>query len=120
MKQVSVLNQTKERLLARSAEMALSLWERCRGLLGRKNLLNGSGLILKPCQSIHTFFMAFPIDVVFADRENRVIGWQSNMRPFRISRWYRRALWALELPAGTLTPENLEKGDLLVIRGEKE
>lgn len=87
---------------------------RMRGLLGRSELHEGSGLLLRPAGSIHTGFMRFPIDAVFLDRELRVLRTVSNLGPWRAAR--RRGTRAvLELPAGTCARAGLQPGDRLVL-----
>ena len=58
-------------------------WARMWGLLGRRSLPWGEGLLLRPAASVHTFFMRFPIDVVFLDRELTVLGVTPELRPWR-------------------------------------
>jgi uncharacterized protein len=72
---------------------------RMRGLLGRKRLDVGEGILLRPAASVHTFFMRFPIDVVFLDRELSVLAVEANVPPWR-TRGRRGAKAALELAAG--------------------
>ncbi|TML60208.1 MAG: DUF192 domain-containing protein, partial [Actinobacteria bacterium] len=57
-----------------------------KGLLGRTSLPDGEGLLLKPCGSVHTFFMRFPIDVVFLDRELSVVAVSAEVAPWRTAR----------------------------------
>jgi uncharacterized membrane protein (UPF0127 family) len=70
-----------------------------RGLLGRSGLEAGEGLLLKPCGSVHTFFMRFPIDVVFLDRELSVVAVRPEVPPWRTAA-ARGAKVSLELAAG--------------------
>ena len=56
-------------------------WARMRGLLGRTELPRGEGILLRPAGSIHTFFMRFPIDVVFIDRDGTVVGVDHALNP---------------------------------------
>jgi uncharacterized protein len=70
-----------------------------RGLLGRDGLAQGEGLLIKPCGSVHTFFMRFPLDVVFLDRELSVVAVRPEVRPWRTA-GARGAKIALELAAG--------------------
>ena len=72
---------------------------RMRGLLGRRGLESGEGLLLKPAPSVHTFFMRFPIDAVFLDRDGSVLKVRSNLRPWRVA-GARGAHATLELAAG--------------------
>jgi uncharacterized membrane protein (UPF0127 family) len=81
-----------------------------KGLLGRRSLASGEGLLLKPASSVHTFFMRFAIDVVFLDRDLRVLSIAANVRPWRAAaRPGARA--ALELPAGECERRGLQTGD---------
>src|SRR5690606_9498620 len=59
-------------VLAEQATEARSYWARFRGLMLRRRLEPGGGLIIEPCSSIHMMWMRFPIDAVFYDREHRV------------------------------------------------
>jgi uncharacterized protein len=72
---------------------------RLRGLLGRRELPRGEGLLLRPSPSIHTWFMRFPIDAVFLDRELSVVGVVADLKPWRVA-GRRGARSVLELPAG--------------------
>ena len=72
---------------------------RMRGLLGKAKLEPGEGLLLRPCGSIHTFFLRFPVDVVFCDRDLRVLSVAADVRPWRV-RAQRGAKVAVELAAG--------------------
>ncbi len=72
-------------------------------------------MIIVPCQSIHSFFMAFPIDVAFVDKSWRIIDIINAMPPWRASRHYFKARAVIELPAGTLAATGTQVGDLLDI-----
>jgi uncharacterized membrane protein (UPF0127 family) len=74
-------------------------WSRMRGLLGRSELPRGEGILLRPAGSIHMFFMRFPIDAVFLDREGTVVGVEADLKPWRTAR-RKGAKSVLELPAG--------------------
>ncbi len=87
-------------VLARRVEAAHSLPRRIKGLLGRRELAPDQGLWLRPCRQVHTWFMRFPIDVLFLDRELVVVGLVRNLGPWRLSPFYFRARSALELAAG--------------------
>ena len=101
--------------LSNSVAVADSLLKRMKGLLGKKEMLNGEALWIKPCISIHTFFMKFPIDVVFLNKKNRVIATISNLQPNRIARFYLQAISVLELPAGVLKATDTRVGDEIEI-----
>ncbi len=86
---------------------------RMRGLLGRRSLAGGEGILLQPAASIHTFFMRFPIDVVFLDRERVVVGIAYELRPWRATA-ERGAHAALELASGECERRGVAIGDRLV------
>jgi uncharacterized membrane protein (UPF0127 family) len=85
---------------------------RARGLLGRAALEPGEGLLLRPASSIHMFFMRFPIDAVFLDRELAVRKVVPNLKPWRMA-GARGAKAVLELPAGACEEVGLRVGDRL-------
>jgi len=89
--------------------LAETAFARLRGLLGRSSLAPGEGLLLRPASSIHTAFMRFSIDVVFVDRENRVLKVAAEVRPWRMAAC-RGARATLELPAGEAAKHGLEPG----------
>lgn len=82
---------------------------RVRGLLGRRTLPSGEGLLLRPAGSVHTAFMKFAIDAVFLDRAQTVVKVASTLRPWRTA-GCRGAKAVLELPAGEAARRGLEPG----------
>jgi hypothetical protein len=86
---------------------------RLRGLLGRRDVGSDEGLLLVGSPSIHTTFMRFPIDVVFLDRDWKVVRIRHRLRPWRVA-WARGAVAALELPAGAAAASGVREGDVLV------
>ena len=97
-----------------SAEIALGLRERLRGLLGRPFLPQGHALVLHPCKAVHTFFMCFALDLVFLDREMTVTRTAWNVPPFRMVFGGWRATTAIEAQSGWLCAMDLRRGDRLV------
>ncbi len=108
-----VVNHTRSTVLAERARRAASFWSRFRGLMLTDDLPGGGGLVLEPCASIHMFFMRFPIDVVFTSRAGEVVGVVSAIKPWRLTRHYRGARSAIELPAGVVQASGTSVGDLL-------
>jgi uncharacterized protein len=94
-------------------EIPESAFGRMRGLLGRDGLEPSNGMLIDRAGSVHMFFMRFPIDVVFLDRDRNVVGVRHRLRPWRVA-GARRAVAALELPAGRAAAAGVEKGDRLV------
>lgn len=112
----AVVDTTTGARLADRAELAEGFLARAKGLLGREGLGEGEGLILRPCNSVHMFFMRFPIDVVFLDRRGKVVGLSWNLPPGSVSRIFPRAAQAVELPAGTVGRTGTRVGDVVEFR----
>jgi len=81
--------------------------------MGRRELRPGTGLVIQPNSSVHTFWMRFPIDVIFTDRQDVVVGLREAMPPHRPYAGARGAYRTLELPAGTITQTGTQRGDQL-------
>ena len=95
-----VTNRSRDVVLAESAEVAASSWRRMRGLLGRPALTPGQGLLIVPCQGVHTLGMGYPIDVVHLDRDGVVRKVLHAVKPWRLGPLVWRSRFVLELPAG--------------------
>lgn len=87
--------------------------QRMRGLLGRRELPEGEGILLRRAGSIHTFFMRFPIDAVFLDREQTVLRVAPELRPWRAA-GQKGARAVLELASGEAGRRGLRVGERLV------
>ena len=87
---------------------------RMRGLLGRRELPSGEGILLKPASSVHMAFMRFPIDAVFLDRDLRVVKIAADLQPWRVA-GSRGAKAVLEIPAGEASRRGVTVGDRLVV-----
>src|ERR1700686_1182556 len=106
------LHQRSGKVLAEDLESATSLIALTAGLMFRRTLEPGRGLWLYPCNGIHMMFMNFPIDAVFLDSRERV------RKVYRkLPRWYGVVWWeigaysVLELPPGSTSGMDLQKGD---------
>lgn len=86
---------------------------RMRGLLGRASLPRDTGMLIRPCQSIHMWFMRFPIDAAFLDKDLRVLKVSRNLRPWQLAVAPRGTRCVLETAAGTLAA--LHIGDRLTL-----
>lgn len=109
-----LVNERTGAIIAGEIELASDSRARNRGLLGRSGIAAGSAMIIAPCNAIHTFFMRFTIDLVFADRHGRVLKLYRSVRPWRI-RISLGAFAALELAAGSIQGADLVGGDRLSI-----
>lgn len=88
------------------------MWSRFWGLMGRRALADGQALLIDPCSSVHTMFMRFPIDVIYLDRENRVVKIADGLKPYRASLG-GGARRVLEMPLGAAAASGLAVGDQL-------
>jgi hypothetical protein len=108
-----VINETRSVELVSRLALALGPLRRLRGLLGRAPLAAEEGLLLRPCQAVHTFFMPCPIDVLFLDEGGRVVGLRSELRPWRVTPFFGDALATLELASGRVMATGTSGGDQL-------
>jgi len=108
---VPVINLTKQTWLATKVRKADNFMTRLVGLLKRTNLGPEEALWLMPSKGIHTVGMKFAIDVVFLDKDYRVIGLTAGMAPYRLSSVHLRGYSVLELPNGTIKKSRTEIGD---------
>lgn len=108
-------NVTREKILADSLDVADTFTKSMMGLMGKSCLEKGRGLWIKPCQSIHTFWMRFPIDVLFLDKQGVVVHFIESMKPFRVSRHVLKARSVLELPAWSIKKSGTQMGDCIEV-----
>lgn len=102
-------NRHRLRLLVHVCENSL---ERARGLLFRRRIQADTAFLLRPCRAIHTFGMAYPIDVVFCDSRGEVLDIVRKLPPWQVARAFdAQAVW--ELPAGAALALGLRIGDRL-------
>lgn len=106
-------NPPRGAVLGERVGVADGFWTRLRGLLGRPPLEEGEGLLLVSTQGVHMYGMRYPLDVLFLDRERRVVAAYRGLEPGARSRFHREARYALELPAGTIDRTGTEPGDPL-------
>lgn len=85
--------------------------------MGRRSLPEDFGLIIRPCGSIHMFFMVVPIDVLHLDKAGRVVRILSSIKPWRLGPLVRGSKWVVELPAGTAERTGTMKGDTIEVQG---
>ncbi|MBU0503872.1 MAG: DUF192 domain-containing protein [Candidatus Omnitrophota bacterium] len=111
---MKITNKTKNTILADDVIIADTPSRRMRGLLGKKDFDKGRAMIIRPCQSIHTFFMRFSIDVLFIDKNNKVIKVIPDLRPFRLTPVYLDSAFIIEMPVGVIQLSLTSKGDTLI------
>jgi len=116
MQTIQIINVTKGVVIAQQAQIATSLGMRLKGLLGRSSLAANQALVLKPCSSIHTFFMRFTIDVLFLDKNMQIIRILQNIPPNRLSPIVWGSKLTIELPASRASQTNTQVGDRIEVK----
>jgi uncharacterized membrane protein (UPF0127 family) len=111
---VQTLRRNDGTIVCERCAVAENPFTRLRGLLGRDGLEPGEGLLLRPASAVHTYFMRFPIDVVFLDRALVVLGISDGVDPWRATS-LRGARAVLELQAGESSRRGLAVGDQLIL-----
>ena len=107
-------NDTRETVLAEAADLANTGATRRTGLLKHERLEPGEGLLISPCAAVHTFFMKFPIDLVYIDKKRKVRKVRHAVPAWRMSGCLM-AHAVIELPAGTVERTATRAGDQLSI-----
>jgi uncharacterized membrane protein (UPF0127 family) len=115
-----VANINRGTLLGEAIEVAQTAAQRVKGLLGRECLEDGQGLLFKEAGSLHTLFMRFPVDIVYADKNGKVIKLAESVGPFKLVAAPLRCYYALELPAGAINESRTRVGDRLSFGDEME
>jgi hypothetical protein len=103
-----------ERVVASHVTVAGDSESRRKGLLGRATFDDGHAMIIAPSNAVHTFFMKFAIDIVFARRDGQVVKTLSTVKPWRLA-GALRGYAVIELPAGTLARCDTRAGDTLAL-----
>lgn len=110
---MKITNRTRRTLLGSQVRMADSWLGRLRGFLGRREPRQGEGILLLPCNAIHTFGMAFDLDVLFLDGEGKVLELRRSIPPWRITGRVPGGRYVLEVPTGTIDASGTQVGDEL-------
>lgn len=108
-----VLNSTRRTVIVSQGQVASNPWTRLIGLVGKRVLPAGFGLLLRHETAIHTFGMRIPIDVLYIDSQGKILRMTNEMPPLRIGPLVRGVQDVLELPAGTLAKTKTHEGDVL-------
>ena len=113
---MKIINTTKNVILADNVVVAQTTVSRLKGLLFYKEFRNREALIIKPCNSIHTFFMRFPIDVIFVGSNDKILKIHQGIKPFKVTPVYFKSKFVIELPAGIVEATNTTESDILSIK----
>jgi uncharacterized protein len=106
-------NRDTGSLIATSVKQANTFFTRLRGLMFTASLKAETALHITPCRSVHTFFMKYPIDVVYLDALGIVVGFDERLEPNRLGTIFSEARSVVELPAGRIREARICIGHLL-------
>ena len=114
-KVVKVVNETSGKVILAEADLAERFGHRLKGLLGKKALAPGQGMVIRPCRSIHTVGMAFAIDVGFVDAQGCLCRVVEDLPPGKVGVGAREARYVIEAPAGTFAAAGVQQGDRVAL-----
>lgn len=106
-------NVTKDGTLVCRAKIADTFFTRLKGLMFKSKLNEGEAVLITPCNSIHMFFMRFPLDVVFLNEKNEIVGLCQGIKPWRVSKVYWPAKYCIEMNVGSIEKYSMKLGDRL-------
>ena len=115
MQNVIITNINNGFLLADKGRLANSFFTRLKGLLGKKSLPQGFGLIIQPCNMVHSIGMKMAIDVLFVSPAEEIIYIIEAMPPNRISPYIHNAGYVIELPTGQVQKTATAVGNTISI-----
>jgi uncharacterized membrane protein (UPF0127 family) len=110
---MKIINKTNQKLITDKVKIANNVFSRMIGLLNRSNLEQGEGLLIIPCNSIHSIGMKFNFDAVFLDKNNKVQHLIKDIKPWKVLPVIFSAHSTLELPAGTIDIAEIKVNDYL-------
>lgn len=108
-----ISNRTRDTVLGTRVARASTWWSRLRGFIGRPEPRQGEGILLVRCDAIHTWWMAFALDVLFLDERGRVLDVVRSLAPWKGIRRVPGARYVLEVPVGTIDSSETQVGDEL-------
>ena len=114
MQEMMVFNLSSTKLLCSQAQYANRFINRLIGLLGKKEMLEGEGLIIYPCNMVHSLGMRMTIDVLFLNQIHEVVYCMERMPPNKISPHIKDASYVIELPPGLIAQTNTRMGDKIL------
>jgi len=105
--------ENKEMPLFENIEVAGSFFSKLTGLIFKKNLKRGSGFLIENCNTIHTLWMRFSIDVLYLDKDGSILHILHSVKPFRFTSSIKGAVKVLEIKSKAAAKLGLQAGDIL-------
>lgn len=107
---MKLLNPQTDQIIAEEVKVAYSFWARFKGLMLTKSMPGHLALHISPCPSIHTFFMRYPIDVLYLNKKKEIVGMEEGLVPGKIGKRFSKAESVIELPAGRIKDTSMTVG----------
>jgi uncharacterized protein len=101
----------KENALVDSVVVAEGIFKRIFGMIGARNAKENWGLLIPECQRVHSFFMSFPLDIIFCSSDEIIMGAVESLKPWSLSPKFSTASYAIELPEQSISRFKLQVGD---------
>ena len=95
-----LINVTRGVTVAASTRLADTFWTSFVGLMGAPQLPASEALLITPSSSIHTHFMRFPIDVLYVNKDDVIVGIDRGVKPWRFGHFYKGVRYVVEMTAG--------------------
>jgi uncharacterized membrane protein (UPF0127 family) len=114
---MSVVNKTKKTRVAEKYRLCRSIASKAKGLMfTTESTVIEKALIFEfntpSSQSIHMFFVFYPIDIVFLDENKKVVDMVEGLKPFLIYNSRRPSKYVVELPRSAIRKSKTSRGDV--------
>jgi hypothetical protein len=111
-----LFSKTTNEVISENLMVADSFFKRLKGLMFTKALPEQDALLISPCNEIHMFFMNYSIDVLYLDKEWKIVHMDEDMQPGKIGKKIKNAFSVVELPRGRIKTKSLEIGQVVEIK----
>ncbi|PKR77272.1 hypothetical protein CEY16_11075 [Halalkalibacillus sediminis] len=112
---MKIVNLSNNQVVGDNVQQAYTFFKRLKGLMYTKELPSGNGLHIKPCQSVHSYFMRYPIDVIYINKSQEVVALDIGLLPNKIGKRRKDAESVIEVTAGTIVDTDTAIGHQLNI-----
>ena len=113
---MKLINLSNEEVVATEVQTAYHFIKRLRGLMFTGELASGCALHIKPCRSVHTFFMNYAIDVLYLNGDHIVVAMEQGMEPGKVGKLYSDVESVIELKAGEIERTKISIGNQIQIQ----
>lgn len=110
---MKLINEISKKIISENLIRADNYYKRLKGLMFTDYLPENSAMHIIPCNEIHTFFMKYSIDVLYLDKNNKIISMDEELIPGKIGRLIKGSNSVIELPPGKIKKEGIEIGQVL-------